>query len=116
VEGPYGTGKTETVKDLAKTHARPLHTLNSSADCDYSEILKFYKGIVSSGAWVLFDEFNRIGLQMMNYVTQLVHQLQSTVRGQMHYITVDDSRIHLDSNCAIFLTMNPGYAGRVEMP
>jgi dynein heavy chain, axonemal len=60
------------VKDLAKTYARPLHTLNTSTEADYSEMLKFFKGIVASGSWVLFDEFNRQQLQIMNYITQLI--------------------------------------------
>lgn len=38
------------------------------------------------------------------------------MRAQVRYIIIDDSKIMLDPDSAIFITMNPGYAGRVEMP
>lgn len=46
-----------------------MHVLNTSVNFDYAEILKFFKGVASSGAWVLFDEFNRIERGMINYIT-----------------------------------------------
>lgn len=72
VEGPFGTGKTETVKDLANALARQSHVVNTSTEFDYQETVKFMKGVAATGSWVLFDEFNRMELQLMNYVTQLI--------------------------------------------
>lgn len=69
IEGPFGTGKTETVKDLAVNLARSSFVINTSSDFQYDEILKIMKGVTASGTWVLFDEFNRMEPQMMNYIT-----------------------------------------------
>lgn len=90
--------------------------INSSATFDYDEMLKFVKGVISSGIWVLFDEFNRIELHMMRYITQLISQITHSFRANQKFITVDTNRVMLDDNTAVFITMNPGYEGRVELP
>jgi dynein heavy chain, axonemal len=112
LEGPFGTGKTETVKDLSKTLARSIHVINTSSQIDYVEILKFFKGVTSSGAWVLFDELNRLEVPMMNFMTQIISQIQNALRAHTSYIMVEESKIAIDSESAIFITLNPGYAGR----
>lgn len=109
---------------------------------DYKAMGSIFSGLVQCGAWGCFDEFNRIEAEVLSVVSSQIRQIQEALKANLARFQFEGDRllvateyridtlcvvqsliiaaagkeIALDQRSGIFITMNPGYAGRTELP
>merc|ERR1719482_35888 len=109
---------------------------------DYQSLGNIFKGLAASGTWGCFDEFNRLIPEVLsvcsvqfksvcNGVAKVKAAWAEAMKKQgkkgahfteleydkdAHNTVIEGDEINLDPTCGAYITMNPGYLGRSELP
>ena len=117
--GPAGTGKTESVKALGQSFGRQVLVFNCDEGIDFKAMGRIFIGLIKSGAWGCFDEFNRLLEEQLSAISIQIQIIQFALKNKKDIIDLLNFKVKVDFNSAIFVTMNPaskGYGGRSKLP
>lgn len=118
--GPAGTGKTESVKALGVQLGRFTLVFCCDDTFDFQAMGRIFLGLCQVGAWGCFDEFNRLEERILSAVSQQIQNIQlglkKGVEDDKAQIELIGRQLKVNGNTGVFITMNPGYAGRSNLP
>ncbi|PVU91581.1 hypothetical protein BB561_004323 [Smittium simulii] len=126
--GPAGTGKTESVKALGAQLGRFVLVFCCDETFDFQALGRIFTGLCLLGAYGCFDEFNRLEERILSAVSQQIQSIQLGLKQIGNLITDNVAAkksisveligrtVELHSDTGIFITMNPDYAGRSNLP
>jgi hypothetical protein len=77
---------------------------------------QIYKGLAQTGAWGCFDEFNRIPVAVLSVCSTQYKTVLDAIRSRKERFVFEDVEVALRPTVMAFITMNPGYPGRAELP
>ncbi len=113
------SGKTETVKSLGGLFGRQVLVFNCDEGLNYHAMGRIFTGLLMSGAWGCFDEFNRLNEGDMSVIADLIHSIQGALKNNDENLYILQKTVRVNNCAAIFITLNPsgkGYEGRSKLP
>nr|XP_022905741.1 cytoplasmic dynein 2 heavy chain 1 [Onthophagus taurus] len=117
--GPAGTGKTESVKALGSLLGRQVLVFNCDEGIDASSMGRILSGLVKTGAWGCFDEFNRLDEATLSTISMYIQPIQIALKEKRNHVVLLNKEMILNNHCGIFVTLNPAggsYGGRHKLP
>lgn len=75
-----------------------------------------FRGLSASGSWGCFDEFNRLKPEVLSVCATQFKSVTDAIKANKSRFMLMGTEISLDVTCGAFITMNPGYIGRAELP
>lgn len=114
--GPAGTGKTESIKALGYSLGMSVKVFNCDDSFDFASMGRIFLGVCKVGCWGCFDEFNRLQPNILSSLSYQVELIQGALRGDHQRISIGGIETEISPETGIFITMNPDYVGRNELP
>lgn len=114
--GPAGTGKTESIKALGHNLGRMVVVFCCDDSFDFQSMGRIFLGLCKVGCWGCFDEFNRLDSKILSALSSQIENIEAGLKGNIGKVDISGRLVEIHSETGIFVTMNPGYVGRNELP
>jgi dynein heavy chain len=115
LQGPSGTGKTESLKELGRCMAKYCVIFNCSSEVNIRTLQKLLSGLCYTGSWLCLDEINRLTAEIMSVVASQIHSVKSAVVQGKEVFSFMGKDMRLRKGVGIFSTMNPIYLKRAKL-
>lgn len=113
--GPAGTGKTESIKALGDALGKMVTVFCCDESFDFQAMSRIFLGLCKTGCWGCFDEFNRLDEKLLSAVSSQIETIEFGLKDK-RAIELSGKKLKVNPETGIFITMNPGYVGRNELP
>lgn len=114
--GPTSTGKTETIKTLMRALAKLSYVINCSSSISYDCVMRTFKGMVTCGAWICFENFSRLNLELLSAIAQNLMQMKQAVSSNLKTVSFEDCNLNLRVSGNICVNINSEQSGYGNLP
>ncbi|KAK6201119.1 dynein heavy chain, cytosolic [Scheffersomyces amazonensis] len=114
--GPAGTGKTESIKALGHNLGKMVIVFCCDETFDFTAMGRLLLGLCGIGCWGCFDEFNRLDEGVLSSISSQIKAVETGLGSNGQSVSISGKSITVHSEVGLFVTMNPGYEGRSELP
>ncbi|CAB3359526.1 Hypothetical predicted protein [Cloeon dipterum] len=114
--GYAGTGKSEIIRDLARTLGRHLVTLDCTNATPWPSVAHLLAGVAQSGFWGCLKQLDSLAPSSLSVIASQLQTLKTALVMKLRTFNFNATEVTLDSSMAIFATLRPGQFGRTELP
>lgn len=90
---------------------------NCSEQIPPKTMTRILTGAVLQGCWVCLDEFNRMDMEVLSMIASQIQAIKIAILNKDNDFELEGKSLSFKrKTVAVFVTMNPGYAGRIDIP
>uniref|UniRef100_A0A1I7RZM0 DNA-directed DNA polymerase n=1 Tax=Bursaphelenchus xylophilus TaxID=6326 RepID=A0A1I7RZM0_BURXY len=116
LKGPAATGKSESIKELAKILGKFNLVFNCSPNVDRHQLEDLMCGTILSGTTLCLDEFNRLSEKDMAWFSSHLLGIYQAMTTKNAKYRVRNLQIPVSPSAAFYLTINPKFLARSNLP
>ncbi|XP_076392739.1 dynein axonemal heavy chain 7 isoform X1 [Megachile rotundata] len=116
IAGPSATGKTETIRGLAKAIAVNFHIFSCVNILSYNFLSQTFKGFISCGAWLCFENFNELKLEFLSRISQNLISIFHAIASNLKTIMYEGSSLNLNPTGYVCIITQLGLFNYHDLP